>query len=126
MKPFSKLYILAGLAVMLVVFTNIPVIADSYYSADFSGAINGGSANCKYPFNTIISQGGPVSGSFVYDEQLILTTGLVNVPFSSFPDIAQIPPATAFTINLGAPALIFTLADAIQNSGAIQYSNGKF
>lgn len=126
MKLFSKLYILAGLTVMLVVFANIPVIADTYHSADFSGSINGGSANCKYPFNTIISQGGPVSGSFVYDDQLIPATGLINVPFSSFPDIAQIPPATAFTINLGAPALTFTLADAIQNSGAIQYSNGNF
>ena len=46
--------------------------------------------------------------------------------FQSFPAIAQIPAATAFTIDLGAPSLTFTLADAIPGSGAIQYNNGHF
>jgi hypothetical protein len=53
-------------------------------------------------------------------------SGFVNVFFLSFPDIANIPAALAFTINLGTPALTFTLADAIQNSGAIQFFNGQF
>jgi hypothetical protein len=128
MKSFSRWCVLAGLTVMWVVFANFPVFADTYHSADFSGGIFGGSANCLPPFDTIISQSGPVSGSLVYDDQLIpgSGSGSVNVFFSSFPDSANIPAATAFTINLGAPAVTFTLADAVSGTGAIQYNNGHF
>lgn len=128
MKLSSRGCIIAVFAALLVVVANLPALADTYHTADFSGAINGGSANCKAPFDTIISQGGLVSGSFVYDDKLIPAdgSGFVNVFFSSFPDIAKILAATAFTIDLGAAAVTFTLADAIQNSGAIQYNNGQF
>jgi hypothetical protein len=128
--PFKcRNYFIAGLVMLMTLALASPGLADTYHSADFSGSINGGNSNCKYPFNTIISQGGPVSGNFVYDDQLIPASSPfpgVNVKFSSFPDIGLIPPATAFTIDLGAIALTFTLADAIQNSGAIQYLNGQF
>ena len=80
--------------------------------------------NCVATF----TQGGPISGNFVIDDNLIpaSNSGFVNVFFSNFPDIATIPSATAFTIDLGANSLVFTLADAIQNSGAIQFNNGNF
>jgi hypothetical protein len=96
--------------------------------ATFTGHINSGNANVRAPFNSVLTQGGPISGSFVIDDNLIpaLNSGFMNVPFSSFSDIANIPAATAFTIDLGTPSLIFTLADAIQNSGAIQFNNGQF
>lgn len=136
MKPVSRWCAITVFAAVLVVIANIPLFADTYHSADFSGAINSGAANVKIPFNAIISQGGPVSGSFVYDDQLIPASGsgLVNIFFSNFPDIGQIPAATAFTINLGAPELTFTFADAmpgnppsiIPSSAAIQYKNGVF
>jgi hypothetical protein len=128
MQSSFKYGIIAAFVIALVVVTNIPVFADTYHIADFSGAISGGSANCKPPFDTIISQGGPISGHFLYDDQLIPgpASGVVNVFFSNFPDAALIPAATAFTIDLGATVLTFTLADAIQNSGAIQYNNGQF
>lgn len=128
MKSLSSYLSILVVAAVLVIIGNNPLLADTYYTANFSGSISGGAANCKPPFDTIISQGGPVSGSFVYYDNLIPAsgTGAVNVRFSSFPDIAQIPAATAFTINLGAAEVTFTLADAIQNSGSIQYSNGQF
>ncbi len=50
----------------------------------------------------------------------------MNVFFSTFPDSGNIPPATAFTINLGTTPLTFTLAEAMNGSGAIQYNNGNF
>jgi len=128
MKSFSRWWVIAIFAALLVVVVNLPAFADTYHTADFSGAIFGGNANCQPPFDTVISQGGPISGHFVYDDNLIPAagSGFVNVPFSSFPAIPQIPAATAFTINLGDPSLTFTLADAIPGSGAIQYNNGHF
>ena len=113
---------------MWVAIVTIPALADTYHTATFTGNINPGSANVKAPFNSVLTQGGPISGSFVIDDNLIPLpgSGFVNVFFSSFPDIALIPAATAFTIDLGVPALTFTLADAIQNSGAIQFNNGQF
>jgi hypothetical protein len=128
MKSVYRFFVIVAVTASLVVVVNIPVFADTYYTATFTGNINGGNANCKAPFNSVISQGGPISGSFVIDDNLIpaSNSGVVNVFFSSFPDIANIPTATAFTIDLGAPSLTFTLADAIQNSGAIQFKNGQF
>ncbi len=100
--------------------------ADTYHYATFTGQLNS-SVNIKAPFNSVLSGSGPVSGNFVYDDQLIPGggTGFVNVFFSSFPDIASIPEPTAFTLDLGG-GLVFTLADALNGYAAIQYNNGAF
>jgi hypothetical protein len=123
---------------LLVLFATIcaanSALATSYSTATFTGHINGGNANDKAPFNLVTTQGDPISGSFIIDNDLIpgANSGFVNVFFSSFPDIALISPSTAFTINLGTPALTFTLADALQDpitkqsAAAIQFNNGQF
>lgn len=128
MKLSSRGCIIAVFAAMLVLVANLPAFADTYFTADIIGAISSGTSNVKTPFTSILTQGDPISGSFVYDANLIPAagSGFQNVYFSSFPDIAKISAATAFTINLGNAAVTFTLADAIQNSGAIQYNNGQF
>lgn len=128
MKSSSRFCLIAAFLAMWVVGATIPAFADTYHTATFTGHINPGNANVKTPFNSVLTQGGPISGSFVIDDNLIpaSNSGFVNVFFSSFPDIANIPAATAFTINLGTASLTFTLADAIQNSGAIQFNNGQF
>jgi hypothetical protein len=136
MKSSFRFWLIAGLAVVWIVYASMPAFADTYHTANFSGSIAPGNANVKAPFDAIISQSGPVVGSFVYDDQLIPApgSGFVNVFFANFPDIGQIPAATAFTIDLGAPELTFTFADAlpgdppgiIPSSAAIQYNNGVF
>ncbi len=128
MKTFLRFSAIAALATVLVVAGSTFSFADTYNLVTFTGNINPGNANVKSPFNSVLTQGGAISGSFVIDNNLIPASGsgFVNVPFSSFPDIANIPPSTAFTIDLGSPSLTFTLADAIQNSGAIQFNNGQF
>jgi len=103
--------------------------ADTYTSASFSGAINGGNANVKAPFSgNGFTQSDPFSGSLVFDNQLVPVSGsgFVNVPFSGFPDIGLISPATALTINFD--ILHFTLAGNISSllPGGIQYNNGQF
>jgi hypothetical protein len=124
----NRIYLIVAASAILVFIFTIPAFGDTYHTATFTGHINPGNANVKAPFNSVLTQGGPISGSFVIDDNLIPLpgSGFVNVFFSSFPDIALIPAATAFTIDLGVPALTFTLADAIQNSGAIQFNNGQF
>jgi PEP-CTERM motif len=128
MKSCSRLLLIAAFLAIWIIGVTVPAFADTYHTATFTGHINPGGANVKVPFNSVLTQGGPISGNFVIDDQKIPGpgSGFVNVSFSSFPDIANIPAATAFTINLGAPSLIFTLASAIQNSGAIQFNNGQF
>jgi hypothetical protein len=120
-------HVLVALAALLVA-PNIAV-ADTYTSVSFSGAINGGSANVKPPFSGHgFTQGDPISGSFVFDNQLVPSSGsgFTNVFFSNFPDIAEITPATALSITLD--SLHFTLADNItsQLPAGIQYNNGAF
>jgi hypothetical protein len=111
-------------------FVILPAVAlgDTYHSASFSGQLAGGSANVRAPFSTSggLSQGESFSGTFVYDDNLIPApgSGFFNVFFSSFPDIAEIPPATAFTLTLG--GFSFDLADADPGEAAIQYNNGNF
>jgi hypothetical protein len=115
----------AAMSVLLVA-PNI-ASADTYTIASFSGAINGGSANVKSPFSgNGFTQGDPISGSFVFDNQLVPAagSGFTNVFFSNFPDIAIIPPATAFSITLD--SLHFTLADDLVSQAGIQYNNGHF
>ena len=113
-------------ALLFALVASSASFADTYHSAAFSGQL-GSSPNIKSPFNSVLSGGGAVSGNFVYDDQLTppAASGFVNVFFSSFPDIASIPESTAFTLDLGG-GLVFTLADALPGSGAIQYNNGNF
>lgn len=111
---------------LLIIAMGTTMFADTYHSATFTGQL-GSSPNIKSPFNSVLSGSGAVSGSFVYDDQLVPGggTGYVNVFPSAFPDIASIPSATAFTLNLGG-GLVFTFADALSGNAAIQYNNGNF
>jgi len=120
-------------AVALGVLTLLPAaaFADTYHMATFSGQL-GSSPNIKAPFaGNGFDPSGPITGSFVYDDNLIPApgSGPINIFFSNFPDIAQIPPSTAFTISLG--GLTFSLGDAQTplfgtQEAAIQYNNGVF
>ena len=107
-----------------------PAFADPYHMATFTGAINGGNANVKSPFSgNGFTQSDPLSGSFVFDDALIpgSGSGVVNVFFSSFPDIGAIANSTAFNLTLD--GIHFDLGDAILDSvqdAAIQYKNGVF
>lgn len=121
---FSSCLLVIALGVVFLL--PAAAVADTYSMATFSGGEFGGAANVQPPFSR-----GAVTGSFVYDNNLIPAggTGFVNVPFSSFPDIAQIPPSTAFSLSLG--GLTFGLGDAQTplfgtQEAAIQYNNGKF
>jgi hypothetical protein len=112
-------------------FIILPAAAfgDVYDSANFSGAINPGTANVKTPFTSILTQGETFTGNFVYDASQIPSfgSGFVNVFFSGFPDIAAVSPPTAFSLSIG--GLTFTLADALvkfpTQEAAIQYNNGN-
>ena len=108
---------------------------DVYRTADFTFGVHGGNANQQLPFQGVVAPypaGGSLTGTLVYDSNLIPGpgSGLVNVSFSAFPDIAAIPASTALDLPLGSlPA--FTLADAVTppfgtQEAAIQYSNGVF
>jgi hypothetical protein len=114
----------AELALLIALAAAMPVFADTYHSADFSGQL-GSSPNVQAPFSSVLNANAAVSGDFVYDDDLIPATGLANVFFSSFPDIAGIPNATAFDFNLGG-GLNFDLGDAQFGEAAIQYNNGQF
>ncbi|MGC8492837.1 MAG: PEP-CTERM sorting domain-containing protein, partial [Syntrophobacteraceae bacterium] len=96
-----------------------------YHLATFTGGVYGGNANDQAPFNALIPQSNPISGNFVIDDSIAVPgSGYWNSNFSQYPDIANIPAATAFSVNLG--SLQFTLADAVPGSGAVQYNNGNF
>jgi hypothetical protein len=107
------------------------ILADTYHSANFSGQLGSG-PNIQAPFaGNGFNPGGAITGSFIYNDNLIPSsgTGFVNVFFSNFPDIAQIPSSTAFTLSLG--GLTFGLGDAVTpmfgtQAAAIQYNNGVF
>lgn len=118
--------------VIAVTFFILPAVAfgDVYDSANFSAGIFGGNANVSAPFTSILTQGETFTGNFVYDVNQIPPSGsgFDNVFFSAFPDIAAIPPSTAFSLSIG--GLTFTLANALvqfpTQEAAIQYNNGKF
>lgn len=104
--------------------------ADTYHTATFSGQL-GSSPNVKAPFaGNGFTANGAITGSFVYDDNLIPSSGsgFVNVFFSTFPDIGLIPDPTAFNLSVG--GLTFTLGDALvqfpTQEAAIQYNNGVF
>ena len=50
MKSSSRWWVIAVFAALLVVVANLPAFADTYHSADFSGAIFSGNSNCQAPF----------------------------------------------------------------------------
>jgi PEP-CTERM motif len=125
----------AALALGLIAATPVAAFADTYFTANFTVGVFGGNANQQPPFQGVVAPypaGGTFTGSLVFDQTLVPgpASGFVNVSFSSFPDIALIPPATALDIPLGSlPA--FTLADAVtpmfgSQEAAIQYNNGAF
>jgi hypothetical protein len=111
---------------MFVAFVAQPVLAETYTQAQFSGGIYPGNANVKAPFTADFTQGQPLGGSFVFENDLVPGpgTGWVNVPTSSFSDIADIPMGTLFTFNFGPLAL--TPATAESGFFAVQYHNGLF
>jgi hypothetical protein len=117
----------AAIAVGCALLVPSLAAADVYTLANFSGGIFGGGANVKSPFSGAgFFPGQTFGGSFVYDNNKLpgSTGAFVNVPYSSFPDIAQIPASTAFQLNFG--PLVFDLSDAAFPA-AIQYSpTGKF
>jgi hypothetical protein len=118
---------LSIIAICLVVCWAVPTFADTYNTAIFTGGIYGGNANDQAPFSSETTQGGAISGNFLIDNSIsIPSSGFDNVFFSSYPDIATIPANVAFTIDLGASDLTFTMADASFGSAAIQYNNGSF
>lgn len=116
--------VLAPFVVASALIAAAPAYADTYTKANFSGGIFGGSANVRSPFNSAFSPGETFTGSFVFDNQLVPAagSGFTNVAFSTFPDIAGIPAADAFTLNFG--SYVFTLAN--DPAAAIQYNNGNF
>ncbi|HVO84157.1 MAG TPA: PEP-CTERM sorting domain-containing protein [Syntrophobacteria bacterium] len=137
MKSSFRISVVTACTAMLVIIAYVPAFADVYHTANFSGAMFS-APNVKPPFSgSGFAGNGPVSGSFVYDDQLIPApgTGFRNVYFDNtlaggFPDIASIPAATLFTIELGTTPLTFTFADAnseiFYHDAAIQYNNGHF
>jgi hypothetical protein len=103
--------------------------ADTYTLATFSGAINPGGANVKAPFSgNGFTQGDAISGHFVFDDNLVPGggTGFQNVAQSSFPDIADIANADAFSFTMD--SVMFTAGDNLTTEGPlmIQYNNGVF
>ncbi|HEY3948769.1 PEPxxWA-CTERM sorting domain-containing protein [Phenylobacterium sp.] len=103
--------------------------ADTYTFADFAGQIRPGNANVKAPFSgNGFTQSDPISGNLVFDNDLVpgAGSGFVNVAFDSFPDIADIAPASAFSLTID--SLTLTLGDNLDLEGPamIQYNNGQF
>jgi hypothetical protein len=101
-----------------------PALADSYKSADFSGAVLWPTVPNSFDG---LQWGDPVSGNFVYDVQMVpgSGSGFVNVFPSNFPDIATIPDATLFTLNVGSLTFHFSNSELYSPNG-IQYNNGAF
>jgi hypothetical protein len=136
MKSLPRLFAITVLTGALLVVAQIPVFADTYYTATFSGGVQWSTIHCIFDW---INNSTGVSGNFVYDAALIPGpgTGLVNVFFDNtsaggFPDVQTIPAGTLFSIHLGAAPLTFTFSDANletfppYHDAAIQYQNGNF
>jgi hypothetical protein len=123
----------SALALGLLAAAPLGAHAATYDSANFTFGVFGGNANQQAPFVGIAPYpaGGTFTGSLVFEQDLVPGpgSGFQNVFFSSFPDIAGIPGATALNLPLGfLPA--FTLNSAVSQFGsqeaAIQYNNGNF
>ncbi len=135
MRVNKALAAITTLTSCLLLISSGPALADAYFTANFTFGINGGNANQKSPFQGVVAPypaGGTFTGSLVFDQSLVPApgSGYVNVPFWSFPDIAQIPSSTALSLPLGSLPT-FTLDDAVTpqygtQEAAIQYFNGAF
>jgi hypothetical protein len=112
-----------ALGIAAVLATANAASADVYTSANFSGGVFS-APNVQAPFIGTITPNSTFSGNLVYDNTLIpaADSNFVNVGFASFPDIAAIPPATAFHFSIG--SLSFDLSN--DPLAAIQYNDGKF
>jgi hypothetical protein len=66
----------------------VPLFGDTFHSADVSSQL-GSSPDVQAPFDSVLAGDGPVSGNFIYDART--TLGILNVFFSSFPGIVDIP-----------------------------------
>ena len=119
-----------GLAVAFMLFTCFGVHADTYESATFSGGVQYPSVSSPFDGMFSAAPGNVVTGQFVYDNQQIPTTtgNYTNVMFNTFPDYANIAPATLFSISIGSTPITFSLADAESGGiAAIQYDpNNNF
>jgi hypothetical protein len=116
----------AAVAALLLGAQSGVVLADTYVDASFSGNTNPGNANAQAPFAA-----GPVTGTFVFDQNLVpsASSGLTNVAFSSFPAAASIPPATLFNISYDGLHFNFSQDTSFGFGGTgplIQYNNGQF
>jgi hypothetical protein len=123
-----KNYVAALSLAVTIILSAAPSFADTYNMATFIGGIYGGDANAQSPFSPSIHQGGAISGGFIIDTTQTpgAGSGYVNNFFTGYPDIANIPAASAFNINLGTANLTFSLADALWGAAAIQFNNGNF
>lgn len=122
----KKIILVSALTMIGFFDSSVLVFADIYNVATFTGAIYGGNANAQSPFNSEISSGGLISGNFLIDNNIPIQSDYYNVYFSGYPDIANIPDSVAFTINLGASDLTFTMSDANLGAAAIQYKDRAF
>jgi hypothetical protein len=115
----------AVVAALLLGVQSGVALADTYVDASFSGNTNPGDANAQAPFAA-----GAVSGTFVFDQNLVPSgPGLTNVAFSSFPDAASIPAATLFNISYDGRTFNFSQDTSFGFGGTgplIQYNNGQF
>jgi hypothetical protein len=117
---------IVGLALAALAAPSL-ALADTYTMVDFTGQIHGGNANVKAPFaGNGFAPNDPLTGHFVYDDQLVPGAGLVNVFDNTFPDFASIPGADAFSLTLD--SLGFAGADNIDAllPLGVQYLNGQF
>lgn len=112
------------IAAMMLWLVAAPAHAASYVKANFSSGVFGGNANVRDPLRDPFFPSDTFTGSFVYDQDLIpaSNSGFVNVFFSSYADITNIPAADAFQFNFG--PYTFTLAN--DPLAMVQYNNGKF
>jgi hypothetical protein len=110
-------------------------LADTYTDVHFSGAISPGNANVQPPFSTAGfsgAPGDPITGSFVFDNNLIPAsgTGFVNVPIPSSVSFAV--PSFDLTITAAnSTTLHFDLANELSSAqggldAQVQYNNGHF
>src|SRR5260370_1405290 len=98
-----------ALGVAALLATANVAFADVYTSANFSGGVFS-APNVQAPFIGTIAPNSTFSGSLVYDNTLVPPgPGFFNVGFASYPDIAAIPPATAFHFSIG--SLSFDLSN---------------
>ena len=117
-------HIILGLALLA---STSPLMAASYTQADFTVTLGASGPSVRLPFlGNGYAQSQQFTGSFVFQNDLVPASGLTNIFFDNFTDVADIPSADLFKFNFG--PLNFTEADnadALRLAG-IQYSGGAF